>query len=307
VPTGGDDDERFTTYKRSQTTGLDYAVNRFYSAELGRFLQTDPLGLAAYRPGDSQSFNAYSYVRNDPIGRIDPSGLLEPPGCKIVGKDDKGNPIYDCPFLEGADVTVVGEPFTNFGPQASSRLDRGSGPNGPLGAPAGDAGDQQGKNDRPCKPAPYGYQYDGSLGGKNWSPFATLNGPRDTTSLDKLAMAWLTAPVAVAGTAWTVGAGGTVLVDKLLYDIGQKALSNANFNLVPKVFAPDILGILARGAYFVQTQGWLAATFSRNWGKAILLLPTGLTPDAEVFVAGLVGLGGGYALSRVTPSCSARP
>jgi hypothetical protein len=42
---GGDDDERFTTYKRSLGTGLDYAVNRFYSAELGRFLQTkvDPI------------------------------------------------------------------------------------------------------------------------------------------------------------------------------------------------------------------------------------------------------------------------
>src|SRR6185369_10100440 len=33
---------RFTTYERSDLTGFDYAVNRFYSARLGRFMQVDP-------------------------------------------------------------------------------------------------------------------------------------------------------------------------------------------------------------------------------------------------------------------------
>lgn len=77
APVGGDDDERFTTYKRSLVTGLDYAVNRFYSPELARFTQVDPIGASSFRVGDSQSQNGYSYVSNDPVNKIDPVGLLQ--------------------------------------------------------------------------------------------------------------------------------------------------------------------------------------------------------------------------------------
>lgn len=79
------DDERFTTYKRSRATGVDYAVNRFYSAELGRFLQPDPIGPASFRVGDSQSLNGYSYARNDPINRTDASGLEDCVGFRLPG------------------------------------------------------------------------------------------------------------------------------------------------------------------------------------------------------------------------------
>ena len=43
--TASGDTRLFTSYDRSQQTGLDYAVNRFYDPSLGRFLQTDPLGM----------------------------------------------------------------------------------------------------------------------------------------------------------------------------------------------------------------------------------------------------------------------
>jgi RHS repeat-associated protein len=55
--------------------GLDYAVNRFYNPKLGRFLQPDPLGIAAIDANDSQSLNLYTYAQNDPINNLDPSGL----------------------------------------------------------------------------------------------------------------------------------------------------------------------------------------------------------------------------------------
>ena len=65
---------RFTSYDRSATTGLDYAINRQYDSRQGRFTQPDPLGMAAASLGDPQSLNMYSYVGNDPVNRIDPDG-----------------------------------------------------------------------------------------------------------------------------------------------------------------------------------------------------------------------------------------
>ena len=48
--------------------GLYYYKARFYSPTLGRFLQTDPVGY-----GDG--VNWYAYVDDDPVNRVDPTGL----------------------------------------------------------------------------------------------------------------------------------------------------------------------------------------------------------------------------------------
>jgi RHS repeat-associated protein len=69
--------QRFTTYDRSDVTGLDYAVNRFYDPQQGRFIQPDPTGLGTANLKDPQSLNLYSYVGNDPVNTIDPVGLEE--------------------------------------------------------------------------------------------------------------------------------------------------------------------------------------------------------------------------------------
>lgn len=46
--------------------------NRMYSPQLGRFLQTDPIGF------DAADVNLYRYVGNNPINHIDPLGLYDP-------------------------------------------------------------------------------------------------------------------------------------------------------------------------------------------------------------------------------------
>ena len=52
-------------------TELYYYGARYYDPELGRFIQPDTI--VPY-PSDPQSFNRYSYARNNPIKYIDPTG-----------------------------------------------------------------------------------------------------------------------------------------------------------------------------------------------------------------------------------------
>ena len=70
----GNDTEKYATYTRDSATGLDYAVNRYYSSLWGRFLSPDPY-VAGVGPADPGSRNRYTYTRNDPISRLDPPGL----------------------------------------------------------------------------------------------------------------------------------------------------------------------------------------------------------------------------------------
>ena len=52
-----------------ETSGFYYARARMYSPAIGRFLQPDPIGQTGGR-------NLYSYVGNDPLNAIDPSGQV---------------------------------------------------------------------------------------------------------------------------------------------------------------------------------------------------------------------------------------
>ena len=71
--TGGEMD-KFATYYRDGATGLDYAQNRYYSSNFGRFLSADPY-VASAGPANPQSWNRFAYVENDPVNWLDSTGL----------------------------------------------------------------------------------------------------------------------------------------------------------------------------------------------------------------------------------------
>jgi RHS repeat-associated protein len=71
--------EGFTSKEQDTETGLDYFGARYYMPALGRWASVDPPG------GEFPEWSPYNYVKNDPIGRTDPFGLMacDPPGsCK---------------------------------------------------------------------------------------------------------------------------------------------------------------------------------------------------------------------------------
>jgi len=59
----------FTGERLETETGLIYLRARYVDPAIGRFISKDPLGISA-------GLNAYIYVENDPINKIDPAGTL---------------------------------------------------------------------------------------------------------------------------------------------------------------------------------------------------------------------------------------
>ncbi len=81
---------------------------RIYDADTGRFMQADPFIQA---PSNIQSYNAYSYVLNNPLSRIDPSGYISFNPFKKVQR----NLIRGAAKMFGAEmVSVVGSIAASF-------------------------------------------------------------------------------------------------------------------------------------------------------------------------------------------------
>ncbi len=57
-------------------TSLDYADQRYYYNQFGRFMTPDPYA-ASVGPSDPGSWNQYAYTRGDPVNRYDPLGLQD--------------------------------------------------------------------------------------------------------------------------------------------------------------------------------------------------------------------------------------
>jgi RHS repeat-associated protein len=65
---------RYTVQREETALGLyDYGA-RWYDPSIGRFIQADSI---VPEPGNPQSLNSYSYVRNNPLRYTDPTGRIE--------------------------------------------------------------------------------------------------------------------------------------------------------------------------------------------------------------------------------------
>ena len=85
-------DIAFTGHRTDATTNLMFYQARYYSPALGRFVSADTIVPGA---GNPQAFNRYSYVNNNPVKYIDPSGHMAVcPDCGSGNSDEAINGMF---------------------------------------------------------------------------------------------------------------------------------------------------------------------------------------------------------------------
>ena len=144
---------KFASTYRDSTTGLDYAVNRYYASGMGRFLSVDPKGTldagspsswnatphrhhgahwGSARLSDPGSWNRYTYASNDPVNRQDPLGLDDytSDDCGTDGDcDEESGDVEDwmepVPFVSAPlpQLPIVTSTITGYAPLDDGRED----------------------------------------------------------------------------------------------------------------------------------------------------------------------------------------
>jgi RHS repeat-associated protein len=67
--------QKYAGMEGDDATGMAHTLWRQYDSRAGRWTAPDPYG-GSMSVGDPQSFNRYSYVNNDPVNKVDPTGLM---------------------------------------------------------------------------------------------------------------------------------------------------------------------------------------------------------------------------------------
>lgn len=111
-------ESRYTGKERDAESGLDYFGARYYGSNMGRFMSPDkPVD---QHPEDPQSWNLYTYVRNNPLSSIDQDGnydcgQMTADQCTQFGNNlaaaqsqlaaaQKNGTITDAQFKQGSDA-----------------------------------------------------------------------------------------------------------------------------------------------------------------------------------------------------------
>jgi RHS repeat-associated protein len=121
---------KFTGLERDAESGLDDTLNRKYSSNLGRWLETDPVRGC---PAHAQSLNRYAYVLNNPTTLTDPLGLgpwctWDEPDCNpldpCAGQGWVSNPACSGPG-SGGDIWFSGPPGDGGGSRGGGAVGGG--------------------------------------------------------------------------------------------------------------------------------------------------------------------------------------
>jgi RHS repeat-associated protein len=91
---------KFTGKERDAESGLDFFGARYMSSAQGRFTSPDPIHIMPQKLLDPQQWNMYSYVRNNPLRLVDPTGMYttdcaqDDKKCnKLIGEFEKARQI----------------------------------------------------------------------------------------------------------------------------------------------------------------------------------------------------------------------
>lgn len=98
-------DRGYTGHKNIKNLDIIHMGGRIYDPTLSRFLQADPNIQA---PLDSQSYNRYAYVRNNPMSMTDPSGYFFKSLFKSIKKYWRQIASISVMFIPGVNVLVLG-------------------------------------------------------------------------------------------------------------------------------------------------------------------------------------------------------
>ena len=114
---------------------------RVYDPRLGRFLSPDPI---VGDPTSSQSWNLYSYVGNNPLSYVDPTGLDPWDGCGWLCPDDIDawwdwlnflNSWWDIPYAAGDSYDSAGDSLDGTTTSISSACGKDAQGHGPVRSP----------------------------------------------------------------------------------------------------------------------------------------------------------------------------
>lgn len=97
-------DRGYTGHEHLQSVGLIHMNGRLYDAKLHRFLQPDNY---VQDPSNTQNYNRYGYVLNNPLKYIDPSGEQTSQNCDYCGN---GNNLDNTQYGSGIIKSIIEDP-----------------------------------------------------------------------------------------------------------------------------------------------------------------------------------------------------
>ena len=86
---------RYPGQRFDAASGLNYNYFRDYDPNTGRYVQSDPIGLQG-------GISTYGYVGGSPVNAVDPLGLFDVRGRRLLGGDNRGQIVYEVQFYNPA-------------------------------------------------------------------------------------------------------------------------------------------------------------------------------------------------------------